>query len=171
MLKKEKWTRLDRTFAFLCDIVDTLRTRSVSARTAPHALKIFLALPARKVKVIVAISNMMLANPDGVPLKDLAARISLTVPATSVLVDEMVHDALLVRSDCPSDRRRICIRLTPDAEKRFFEDCEELSLEFENLFSDIPENDRRAFIDVTEKMFRILFASDGFFADEKKSRA
>jgi DNA-binding MarR family transcriptional regulator len=50
---------------------------------------------------------------DGASLSSLAGYIGLTLPSMSKLVDGMVSRGLVARNEYVEDRRRICLRLTP----------------------------------------------------------
>ena len=52
-------------------------------------------------------------NNDGASLSSLANHIGLTLPSMSKLIDGMVSRGLVDRDEHREDRRRICLRLTP----------------------------------------------------------
>jgi len=56
-------------------------------------------------------------NNDGASLSSLANHIGLTLPSMSKLVDGMVSRGLVGRDEHQKDRRRICLRLTPQGKR------------------------------------------------------
>ncbi len=50
---------------------------------------------------------------DGASLSDLASHIGLTMPSMSKLIDGLVSRKLVTRASHSTDRRRICLSLTP----------------------------------------------------------
>ncbi len=50
---------------------------------------------------------------DGASLSDLASHIGLTLPSMSKLIDGLVSRKLVTRTSHSTDRRRICLSLTP----------------------------------------------------------
>lgn len=51
------------------------------------------------------------------PVKEVAAALGISMPATSELVERMVDDGMVVRETNPADRRQVLVALTPRAEE------------------------------------------------------
>ena len=49
----------------------------------------------------------------GASLSSVAEHVGLTLPSTSKMIDRLVTRCLVARADCPDDRRRVTLTLTP----------------------------------------------------------
>jgi DNA-binding MarR family transcriptional regulator len=54
---------------------------------------------------------------DGACIRDLAASLHVSHPAAVKLVDRLTAADMVVRSPCPEDRRRVCLRLSPRGQR------------------------------------------------------
>lgn len=73
-----------------------------------------LGLTMRQTGALVNVEILTRNNPRGIALKTLAQNMQMTVPATSLLVENMVNKGFLERTPNPDDRRAVCIRLSED---------------------------------------------------------
>lgn len=67
------------------------------------------SLTVAQFRTLIAIEHI-----PGCSLSDAAAHVGLGAPAMSVLVEALVQRRLLTRSNCPEDRRRSELALTPE---------------------------------------------------------
>lgn len=68
----------------------------------------------RQAGALVNVEILTRNTPRGIALKTLAQNLQMTVPATSLLVENMVNKGFLERTPNPEDRRAVCIRLSAD---------------------------------------------------------
>jgi DNA-binding MarR family transcriptional regulator len=83
---------------------ETLMHR-ISSAHAPEFLEVGVTMSQAKVLYLV------LAEP-GLRMSDLAARLGVSLSTVSGVVDRLVDQGLLARSDDPADRRQVVIRVT-----------------------------------------------------------
>ncbi|MBR5878973.1 MAG: MarR family transcriptional regulator, partial [Akkermansia sp.] len=105
-------------FRRLLDILYEFRRESIKAINAPSKKKLY-GLTVRQGSAISQLRLMLEHEPMGVALKDLAARMQMTIPAASIMVDAMVTKGYMERTPNPNDRRAVCIRLTDKGNELF----------------------------------------------------
>ena len=80
-------------------------------------------------------------RPEGVSLKELAARLNVTAAAASEMVDSLVNRGLLVREPNPNDRRAIRIHFSQTMLKRWTRVQETLARLSREVCADLPEEE------------------------------
>lgn len=99
--------------------MDDLRRRSIRAiRESEYAAE--YGLTPKQGSAISQLKLMLEEHPGGVSLKSLAARMQMTVPACSLLVEALVCKNFMQRVPNPEDRRAVLISLS-EAGLRIFE--------------------------------------------------
>ena len=74
--------------------------------SGPTFLGLDITMPQAKILHLVRATGSM-------PMSDLVARLGVTVPTVTGIVDRLVERDLVVRRGTPDDRRRVVIELTP----------------------------------------------------------
>lgn len=98
-------------FRQLLETLDDLRRDSIKAlKEADKSKK--LGLTVRQGSAISQLKLMLEEKPQGIALKDLAKRMQMTVPATSLLVETLVTKGYTQRTQDPTDRRAVRLSLT-----------------------------------------------------------
>ncbi len=92
-----------------------------------------------------------------VSLKALAARLNMTLPAASVLVDSLVKMDLLQRQISMQDRRAVCIQLSPRGKNLFQNICCDMKAATDSLWEGIPEDKLMIFADVVACLHQKLY--------------
>lgn len=93
--------------------MDDIRRDSLK-KTPQTQQKRVLGLTMRQAGALVNVEILTRNTPRGIALKTLAQNLQMTVPATSLLVENMVNKGFLERTPNPEDRRAVCIRLSAD---------------------------------------------------------
>ena len=75
------------------------------------------SLTRRQARALFIVATGTKQDSEGMRLKDLAASLNMTIPATSVLVETMVQKKALLRGTSSKDRRAVCIHLSEFGEK------------------------------------------------------
>lgn len=107
-------------FSELTETLDRVRRMSVLSVNTMQQKKM-LGLTMRQASAIGQVQMLMEKEPQGVALKVLAKQLSMTVPATSLLVESMVGKGFFERNPNPTDRRAVCIRLSEKGMELFDE--------------------------------------------------
>ena len=117
----------------ICDCADELRDFWLSNQSA-RAVKEIMALSISQQRMMRKVWRMNMEQPDGVMLKELAEKLSLSCSAVSVMVDTMVKRGVLVREPARDDRRKVLIKISAEGLKfarvyeQFFDDiCQEFA--------------------------------------------
>ena len=147
---------LDETFMLLFQIVDKLSQKGL-ATSAKKNVALLESLSVRQQKTLFAVITMTKLNPIGVNLKDLAARMNITVPAASVLVESMVQRGFLEREINPNDRRAVCIRISTTGQQIFDVIYQEMTVQVNKLIAVITPEERQTFKIIIEKFYNELF--------------
>jgi DNA-binding MarR family transcriptional regulator len=128
-------------FRQLLEILDDLRRDSIKALKEADK-STMLGLTVRQGSAISQLKLMLEEKPQGIALKDLAKRMQMTVPATSLLVETLVTKGYTQRTQDPDDRRAVRLTLTEQG----------LSI-FENVYAHFhAEVDNRARALTTEEV-------------------
>ncbi len=92
-------------------------------------------------------------------LSDVAGYIGLSLPSMSKLVDALVNQGLLTRSEHGKDRRRICLALTGAGKRELDEAYRHTQSFFAEKFAELTE-DERAQVSGAMNLLKKLFALD-----------
>ena len=111
----------------ICDCADELRDYWL-VRQSEQDIKDIMALSISQQRMIRKVWRMTRSRSEGIMLKELAEKLSLSSSAVSVMVDAMVRRGILERQVSPDDRRRVMIRISGNGKEidekydRFFDD-------------------------------------------------
>ncbi len=138
-------------------VYGTLMHRVASAH-APEFVGVGVTMSQAKVLYLVQ------AEPD-IRMSDLAARLGVTLPSLSGVVDRLVDQGLLTRRDDPADRRQALVRIS-DAGISELELFRELNdRQVRNLLARLDPAD----LDVVERALHVLAAAAAPAADASPS--
>ena len=138
-------------FRRLLDILDEFRRESIKAINAPSKKKLY-GLTVRQGSAISQLRLMLEDEPMGIALKDLASRIQMTVPATSIMVDALVTRGYMERTPNPNDRRAVCIKLTDKGNELFNDIYARFHDEIDRRAEVLTEEELEAFSRIVEKL-------------------
>lgn len=140
-------------FRRLLEILDDMRRDSIKAINAPVQKKMY-GLTVRQGSAVSQLKLMLEDTPEGVSLKSLAKRLQMTIPATSLLVDNMVSKGFMERTPNPNDRRAVCIRLTERGLSLFDDVYARFHDEIDRRAQILTRDELNAFSSIVEKMSR-----------------
>ncbi len=100
----------------LFQLIDDIR-RDCLKKTPLTRQKKLMGLSVRQASALSNVEILTRNEPQGIALKTLAQNMQMTVPATSLLVENMVTKGFLERTPNPYDRRAVCIRISADGEE------------------------------------------------------
>ncbi|MBR5878649.1 MAG: MarR family transcriptional regulator [Akkermansia sp.] len=138
-------------FRRLLDILDEFRRESIKAINAPSKKKLY-GLTVRQGSAISQLRLMLEDEPMGIALKDLASRMQMTVPATSIMVDALVTRGYMERTPNPNDRRAVCIKLTDKGNELFNDIYARFHDEIDRRAEVLTEEELEAFSRIVEKL-------------------
>lgn len=130
-----------------------MRRDSIKAINAPVQKKMY-GLTVRQGSAVSQLKLMLEDTPEGVSLKSLAKRLQMTIPATSLLVDNMVSKGFMERTPNPNDRRAVCIRLTERGLSLFDDVYARFHDEIDRRAQILTRDELNAFSSIVEKMSR-----------------
>lgn len=93
-------------------------------------------------------------KPHGARLKDITANMLISQPSVSRLVDRMVSNGYLVKTEDPSDRRGYYLEATASGEEAFHKVAARHSHSIARQMSDFNEEELRTLIALTKKLRR-----------------
>ena len=134
----------------LIEAVEAVQNFVLNRRSADE-INLFMRLSITQARMVRTIVSMTRDNPDGVPLKDLAERLSLSSSAVSVMVDNLVHKGILERLPSPRDRRMVLIRLGESGRKSIAACENDLVAVVKEAFRNETEADRRNFCEMLSR--------------------
>ena len=140
----------------ICDCADELRDYWLSNQSA-RAVKEIMSLSISQQRMMRKVWRMNAEQPDGVMLKELAEKLSLSCSAVSVMVDTMVKRGVLVREPARDDRRKVLIKISAEGRKfarvyeQFFDGvCQEFA-------SEQSKEDMEIFVKMLNKLNIFLY--------------
>lgn len=133
--------------------MDDMRRDSIKAINSPTQKKMY-GLTVRQGSAVSQLKLMLEDTPEGVSLKDLAKRMQMTIPATSLLVDNMVTKGFLERKPNPNDRRAVCIKLTERGLSLFDDVYARFHDELDRRAQSLTAEELNAFSNIVEKISR-----------------
>ena len=140
-------------------IVDKLQQRLLSTSTQSQ-VALVESLTKRQEKLLLAVSRMNRAKPEGVTLTELAKRLNMTVPATSVLVESMVRNDLLTRVPSPTDRRAVWIKLSAQGREIFENCCKQVQRYTESLMEGLTPEQKTSFEGIIQHFYDQVFGAE-----------
>ena len=105
-----------------------------------------------------ALNHLMTNRQEGIPLKELAHYLRMSIPSTSLLVDSMVKKGLFDRKENPRDRRSLCIRLSEEGESRFQMLFNGMKEKLDTLFSTLSQEDKENFCRIVDTLYNHVYS-------------
>ncbi|MEG0143300.1 MAG: hypothetical protein RR553_03225 [Akkermansia sp.] len=109
---------MSMVFMRLGHVFERLREDCLKAQ-GEERVNTVMSMTLRQMKAVVIVSNMTMTMPQGISLKLIAERLNLTLPAASMLVEQLVKVGKFDRRINPADRREVCITLSPKGQEDF----------------------------------------------------
>ena len=145
--------------ATICNLADELRDiwlRKLSRRQVRE----LMALTLSQKRMLSTILRAMAVHPEGVTLKELAVKLSLSSSAVSVMVDAMVRSGLLEREVDERDRRKIFIRASASAQTQYRTHIEGVAAAGKEFFAEMPQEELRSFSRILNRFQQFLITSE-----------
>lgn len=102
----------------------------------------------------------ILGHEDNCTMKELAGMADVTMPTATGLVDRMVESGLAVRSDDPSDRRVVRVKLTAKAKALRTRWRQRRVGKIDQVLSGLAAGDQRRFVAAFETIHALLEQQD-----------
>jgi DNA-binding MarR family transcriptional regulator len=99
---------------------------------------------------------MMIRVREAVSVTELAALLNVSPPSVSTMVDRLVERGLLTRTPSDQDRRKVVIRVTPDALKEIAQVEEIILGSFVELVGAIGPETTQKWCEVLQQIKRVL---------------
>lgn len=138
-------------FRKLLNLLDEMRRDAVRSVGAGQLKKV-LGLTMRQGSAISQLKLLLEDAPEGIPLKSLAARMQMSVPATSLLVESMVSKGFFERRPNPDDRRSVLIRLSDRGMQMFEEVYGQFRARLDAAAREITPQELRSLDAVVQKL-------------------
>ncbi len=102
--------------------------------------------------------NLLLAvrGKGEVTLSELAEILAVSPPSVSVMVERLVEKGLLVRERSTSDRRKVVIHVSPDADHHIAEMEEQMIATFVELVEEVGPETAGKWFEVLERVEQVL---------------
>lgn len=139
-------------------VFDDIRRKVLKGSSAPLQKKLY-GLTLRQGSAINKVMLLTKESPDGVALKTLAKHMQMAVSATSILVESIVNKGIFVRTQNPSDRRAVLIRLSEKGEQVFRETNDLMLVEMSKLASALTPVELSQLQSISQKLQEFAFNS------------
>ena len=140
----------------ICDCADELRDYWLSHQSE-QAVREIMSLSLSQQRMMRKVWRMNAEHPEGVMLKELAEKLSLSCSAVSVMVDTMVKRGILVREPSREDRRKVMIRISENGLKFSMMYDQFFDLVCEEFASEQSREEIEVFIKVLNKLNVFLY--------------
>ena len=87
-----------------------------------------------------------------VQMRDIASKFNIELPSATSLVDNLVKENLVLRSNDPQDRRAVLISLSAKGKKLLTDAIKEREKKVEKMLSFLSEKDKKDLLRITRKM-------------------
>lgn len=131
-----------------------IRDRMVRVHGQSHSTE----EPAMCGDLSVAQLHVVIATKDRgqVSISELAEALGVSAPSASAMVDRLVDKGVLIREQSQEDRRRVVVRLSPEADKQFGK-IEELMLQsFVYLIEKVGPQTTRKWCEVLQEVREVI---------------
>lgn len=142
----------------ICSLADELRDIWLR-RLSRRKMREVMALTVSQKRMFRTVWRETQISPQGIMLKELAAKLSLSSSAASVMVDAMVKNGIFERVTDDSDRRRVFIRVSAAGTEQARTHIEGVAAGSWKFFSGLAEAQLRVFSGVLEQFQQFLITS------------
>lgn len=139
-------------------VFDDIRRKILKGSSAPLQKKLY-GLTLRQGSAINKVMLLTKEAPEGVALKTLAQHMQMAVSATSILVESIVNKGLFVRSQNPTDRRAVRIRLSEKGEQVFRETNDLMLGEMDKLSAALSADELLTLQKIAAKLHDYAFSA------------
>lgn len=141
----------------ILSVFDDVRRKVLKSSSAPLQKKLY-GLTLRQSSAINKVMLLTKVTPQGVALKTLAQHMQMAVSATSILVEGIVSKGIFVRTQNPSDRRAVLIRLSEKGEQVFKETNDLILSEMGSLSTALSEEELNHLRNIAQKLHNAVFS-------------
>lgn len=142
----------------LFQLMDDIRRDSLKKSPLTQQKRV-MGLTMRQASALVNVEILTRNEPQGIALKTLAQNMQMTVPATSLLVENMVIKGFLERHPNPHDRRAVCIRLSEDGAAFIENTRQHTAIELEKCISILNPTEISSLESIVEKLLSSYYAT------------
>lgn len=131
------------------------------SRLMPDILREFLKRQSKEViRGNISLPQMLildiLKDKASMRMGDLAKYLSVTLPATTGIVDKLVRNGLVLRTSMPADRRIVNINITPHGKRAVEKYNQARRKTIIEIFGNLSAFDRNKYLEILNKMHRHL---------------
>ena len=141
----------------ILSVFDDIRRKVLKESSAPLQKKLY-GLTLRQGSTINKVMLLTKESPDGVALNILAQHMQMAGSATSILVESIVSKGLFVRTQNPSDRRAVLIRLSEKGEQVFRETNSLMLSEMSKLSTVLSDSELETLRLIADKLSKSTFS-------------
>ena len=133
----------------------TLRLQSTGSRRAGKP-----PLPLDEMSIAQILAMMAVKDHEPISITRLAALLAVSPPSASAMVERLVERGVLTREPDPEDRRRVQVRLSPEAKANYDRVHDVILQDFVSLVQRIGPDMTRKWCEVMLAVRAVMFASD-----------
>ena len=149
----------NETFMKFFSVADKIRQNVLKTSTKKN-VALIESLSFRQQKTLMTVHIMTREVPEGVSLKQLAKRLNMTIPATSVLVESLVQSKLILRETNQLDRRAVRIKMSPYGGNMFEAFRVKAEQDIRELVGEMDPNDKIVFDRIIDQFYQKLFIQE-----------
>ena len=150
MSAPEKSTPMGELLCFLSKY-DDIR-RSVAKESSAETKQKLRGLTLNQHTAVDKIMQLTQTSPKGVALRDFAKVMRSSPSSASVMVDSLVNRGLLERSQNPTDRRTVCIRLSEKGKKLVTEGHDQVEARIASMLETLTDEERDQLAKIMAKL-------------------
>jgi len=119
------------------------------------------ALPFGELSMAQSLAMMAVKDQGPLSITALAGLLAVSAPSASAMVERLVERGVLVREPDPRDRRRVLVRLSPEADQDYDRIYEFILQDFVRLVERIGPDMARKWCEVMLAVRAVIFSDQG----------
>lgn len=144
-----------KIWEYLFLVTDQLRNHALSQEPI-RDMAFFHALSINQGRLLKMLLHLTHFNPEGVTLKQLAGKLSVSPAAASEMVENLVKKGLIVRLQNPEDRRSILIDFSGETKEKLQAVNRFLDRTVGEIMKDFTAEEQALFINMMERFLTAL---------------
>jgi DNA-binding MarR family transcriptional regulator len=137
-----------------------IRDRTLRMQSAGHSRAAEQPLPLAEMSLAQILAMMAVKDHEPLSITRLAALLAVSAPSASAMVERLVERGVLTRQPDPEDRRRVQVRLSPEAKANYDRVHDVILQDFVSLVQRLGPDMTRKWCEVMLAVREVMFAND-----------
>lgn len=145
----------EEPFLKLCNLIDRIHMMAIKKTQKSH-VETLETLTHRQGQAMFIIASIYHEQPEGLRMTELARRLHMSLPATSVLVEAMVQKNIFMRAQGTKDRRIVYVTLSSQGADNFEKIRCTMKETIAKLMGSLSSKEKSTFVDIVTRFYEII---------------